>query len=226
MIVAWLSIALGAEVIPWAAPWDVQDRYDRWRASRGEAPAALACDALWDRAARVCFREVVGDRLRRVHLDGAPPVRALRRQAEADAASWVRAELETVPVQGMAASYRLLRDARGRAVYGALAPDVLASEVGLPLLVALPSSSFLLAWRGGDPDVDKAMAVGVVELYQQATDPVTPVIFAWDGTRWFAFGEARPVPEGAGEKAPTAGGQSGPPVEPMGLEPTTSRMPF
>lgn len=191
MLTALLGLALANEVVPWAAPWDVQDQYAAFRKGRGEPVVALACDELWADTARVCFRRVDEGRLVRLH-EGEVSVPEVREAARESAATWVEAELETVPVEGMEHSYRMLRDASGKAVLGALDPRTLSAALGLPVLVALPSTSVLVAWKGGDPDLDKVMAVGVTELHAAAKDPVSPVVWGWDGERWFPFAEAKP----------------------------------
>lgn len=183
-------VAATAPVVrPWAAPWDVQARYDAWRAATGRPPAVLACEPLWPEAARLCFRRVEAGRLVRVHL-GEAPADALSLGDGRAAEAWVAAELETVAVDGSTQTYQRLRDGEGRAVLGVLRPGVLAERLGVPFLAALPSSGVLIAWAGGDPTLDHVLAVGAREIHDAAADPVSPVVFAWDGARWFPFAEA------------------------------------
>lgn len=198
MFLGWLACAalatdgpVATEVRPWVAPWDVQARYDAWRASTGKAPATLQCEPLWPDHARLCFRRVEAGRLVRVHV-GEMESDALKLGAGRDAAAWVAAELERVPVEGSSATYLRLRDGEGRAALGVLRPEVLGERLGVPFMAAFPSSGVLLAWASGDAQLDQIMAVGAREIHDAATDPVSATVHVWDGTRWYRFAEAVP----------------------------------
>ncbi len=185
------ALGQGGEIVPWAAPWGVQAQYAAYLTGKGLPVSELACEPLWSEAVQVCLKAVHDGKLTRVRRgdpgsDSLPAVRA-------EASAWVRAELEVVAVEGMP-SYRRLRDAHGRAVFGALDPTVLGEELGLPVLVGLPSTGVLVAWASGEPKMDTVMAVGVREMHDAAADPVSPVVFGWDGDRWFPFAEAKSAP--------------------------------
>jgi len=49
-------------------------------------------------------------------------------------------------------------------------------------------------WGAGTPELDHVMAVGVREMYDQLDEAVSPMVHTWDGARWHAFGEAKPLP--------------------------------
>lgn len=181
-------------VLPWAAPWEVQAAYDAHRARTGREPRPLACGPLWKDAVRLCLQREEAGRLTRLHTGELSGSWSMARDRLASgAAAWVRGEVERVEVEGMEADYRRVRDVRGRAVLAVLAPEVLAEDVGLPLAMAIPSTGVVLAWKGGNPELDKVMAVGVKELHDQAKDRVSAEVWAWDGERWFPFAEATPT---------------------------------
>ena len=95
----------------------------------------------------------------------------------------------------MTASYLKLVDGDGWAAAGALRPDLLAEKVGgLPLRMAMPAEGVLLAWKGGEAEVDRVMAVGVKEMYDQLPGAVSPRIVTWDGAKLAPYGQAVPKP--------------------------------
>lgn len=176
-------------VLPWAAPWAVQVQYAQWRTSREQVPAELQCRPLWANEVRLCRRELTEGRLRRLHVGDSTAGLV----STTDASAWIQAETEVVSIPGMDTSYRLLRDSQGRAAWAAEYPEVLAKDLGVPFLAAMPDSQRLLAWSAGEPLVDRVMAVGVHEMFAASSTPVSDVVFAWDGERWFAFASANPV---------------------------------
>jgi len=191
------AAAIPPTVTPVAAPVDVAAEYQAWLRESGRPPAELACDVLWPAEALLCFKTVEGTRRRWV--------------TTADLARWdvdlpgLRAEitrraseevvLERVQVTGMDAWYWVSTRQDGWAAAGVLHPDRLVSEVGgEAVLVALPVDGVLLAWKPGDAELDRVVAVAVHELYTEQQGPISSVVFRWDGTRWAPFAEA--VPEG------------------------------
>jgi hypothetical protein len=200
VIVLCSALAWGAApegLRPVVASADVGQRYVRWRALEGLPPERLVCEPFWPEAAALCFRVweegkrrwVVTADLFSWGVDAAGLRSAVVAQAEAK----VRAA-EQVPIGGMEGSYLRLVDPDGWAAAGILRPDVLAERLGgVPIRVAVPAESVLVAWKVQGEEVDKVMAVGVRELYEQTPGPVSPKIHTWENGRWTPYGEARPV---------------------------------
>lgn len=198
---AWMATgaAAGAPegLRPVAASPDTPQRYAAWRAAEGKAPEALACEVLWPEAL-VCLR--VWEDGKRRWASSADLARwgvdlPAARQALAEAAARHVRSAPFVPIDGMEARYLRIADGDGWAAAGLLRPDLLAERLGgLPLRVAIPADSVLVAWRDQGPEVDKVMAVGVRELFERQPGPVTPKVYQWDGTRWTPFGQAVPAP--------------------------------
>ena len=183
------------EVRPVAAPWDVAERWAPYAASKQLEP--LACDVLVEDHVRLCFRRKEGDALSWVTeaelAAWSTTVKALRDHVTE--VSRTRAlKPEMLPIDGMEASYHRWVDGEGWAV----APLLWAPEVGKLLgpdaRFAIPAGTVALAWSAGDGDVDKALAVGVVELAEEQPGEVSRVVFRLDGDTLVPFAEATPTP--------------------------------
>lgn len=198
-MILWLVPAAGAAVPDGVRPavvgLDVPLAVAAWRQREGLPADALACEPLWPGATLLCWRVwedgrrrwVLGSDLERWAADAAALRAAVVKAAEA------RLEgAERVPVGGMEASWHRHVDGDWAAA-GVLLPDALAAKVGgLPVRVGVPGDGVLVAWKGGDPDLDRVMAVGVREIFDAQPVRVTPHVWQWDGRAWSPFGEAVP----------------------------------
>ncbi len=93
----------------------------------------------------------------------------------------------------MRAGYWLAADDQGWSAAGVLAPKALGPRVGATrFLAAAPSLDVVLAWAPDAGDLDRIMAVGAREMFEQQRGPVSPRIFAWTGSAWVPYGEAVP----------------------------------
>ncbi len=186
---------------PVAAPWDTPQRWAAHQATKGLDDDPLACRPLWADHALVCLRQVDGSGLRWVTASDVAgwgtTLDALFAAVTTDAKARL-SELETVPVEGLG-SYRRLVSGEGWAVAVALHADELVAELGPDLRVALPAGTVALAWPAGSSELDKAMAVGVVELAEEQPGEVSRTVFRWDGEALIPFAEAKaPVATEAG----------------------------
>jgi hypothetical protein len=207
MIPWFAGVALAAPpegVRPVVARPAAAGEYKAWLAANGRPAADLACDSGWPGLAALCWRVWEP-------APGEPPRRARRWATTADLARWsvdLAALRETARgdatrsiglatskrVEGMTGSYVELIDGDGGSAAALLAPDVLASKLGgPPIVAALPSDVVLLAWKPGDEAFDLAMAVGVHEVYTRAETPITEVVHLWDGAAWSAWGVPLPT---------------------------------
>lgn len=146
--------------------------------------AVLLCFRIWEDGAR---RWVTRADAERWNVGSGQLTTSVRANAAAHVA---RAEL--MPVEGTDAFYLRLVDGDWAAA-GVLAPDAVAARLGGgPVRMAVPAEGVFVAWKAGDADLDKIMAVGVRELFDQTPGPVSPRVFLWDGVRWTPFGQANP----------------------------------
>ena len=72
-----------------------------------------------------------------------------------------------------------------------LHPEWLAA-VGEPALVAVPARGALVAWAPGDPELDKIVAVGARQMFDQLDHPVSPTVMRLSEGEWSVWGEAKP----------------------------------
>lgn len=198
-MVVWLTVAMAlaavpAEVTPVLAPADAPAQFAE---HVGGPSPSLACDPLWSDAL-VCFKVREGKKRRWVtsadlakwKVD-APALRAtLAERAIAKLAD----QPKPVPVEGMpGAQYWVAAEGDGWAAAGVLQPSLLAERLGgAPILVAVPVDGVLIAWKIGDRELDRIVAVGVKEMYDAGDGPVTPIVHQWTGARWAPYAEAVP----------------------------------
>jgi hypothetical protein len=191
---------------PGLEPADVVDQYRAWAASKhrkGDA-TELVCRPFAE-GAQLCFTHAVGGA--RTWFTKADGKDAAALEAEGrGTAEEAMARLEAVPVEGFTRSYWLSAKGDGRDHVPVLFPDALDAKLGGPAVVAAPARGVLVAWLPGDLDFDKAVAVGVRRMYETLPDPVSPLIWRWDGKAWKTWGEAKAVDAAP---PPPAGGADG-----------------
>lgn len=190
--------AIPAGLRPVVADAGAPGRFAAWRLDKGLAPAELACEPALPGAVLLCFRIWEGEvrrwvtrvDLARWHATTGDLRAALLQEAERRLAS-----AEEIAIEGTAGTYVRLTDGDGWAAAAVLAPTALVARFGagaLPIRVALPAESVLLAWRAGDADRDRIMAVGAREIYDAQPGSVSPAVFTWDGRVWISYAEAVP----------------------------------
>ena len=191
-------LALGGweqDVRPMAAPWDVADRWAPFAAEKGLSP--LACDVLVEHHVRLCFRLREGSSLRWVTEDDLTSwkVDVARLRAHVTELARPRAAApEMLEIDGMQARYARWVDGEGWSVAPFLWPMAVSQQLGPDVRFAMPAGTVALAWHTGDGQVDKALAVGVVELAEEQPGEVTRVVFRYDGERFVPYAEATPTP--------------------------------
>lgn len=196
MTVVLLSMALAAPpaLRPAAAPWDVQDRWARHQMASGVPRDPLVCRPLVPEHAQVCLRRVEGEGLAWVTKTDLEAWGLASEKAFAalePGATRALLEADTVPVAGMDASYLRLVSGEGWAAALPLMATQLRERLGPDLRVAIPAGTVALAWRAGDAELDKVMAVGVVELADEQPGEVSRTVFRLDGEVLVPFAEAR-----------------------------------
>jgi len=203
---------------PVLAPWDAPEKWAAYRASSGEEADPLACDVVVDEEVRLCLRLLQAGRLRWVTASDLAAWDLTMEQAVAAvraAAAPRLGELETVAIEGMQASYVRLVDGEGWAAALALHPEQVADALGPDARIAFPAGTVAVAWAAAAPEVDKAMAVGVVELADEQPGAVSHTVFRWSGEELVPYAEAR-VPSASGTEDPPPEASS--PTEPEPAE--------
>ena len=64
--------------------------------------------------------------------------------------------------------------------------------VGEEVLVAVPARGALVVWTPGDSEVDKVVAVGARQMFEQLDHPVSPLVLRYDAEGWSVWGQAKP----------------------------------
>jgi hypothetical protein len=175
---------------------DAPERFVRWREGQGATDeVSLPCVHLVADALLMCFRVREGDRRRWVTSSDLTAwdvdlrgVLSIIRDRSAPHATRSGA---LMPAEGMERSFWQGADGSGwePAVFlhpGAMARRLETSE----LLVSAPSTGVVLAWGGGDAEMDLVMAVGTREMWQRQAGPVSPLVYRWARGTWAIHGEA------------------------------------
>ena len=111
-------------------------------------------------------------------------------QAQAKAATllpespWVPVEIEG------GGRYFLAKTPPGHQSTVFLHPEWL-TELGPTPRIAAPARGVVLAWAGGDEELDRIMAVGVRKMSDELPERLSPMALAWNGQAWVAWGQAK-----------------------------------
>lgn len=218
ILLAFAALAAAPRVDPSLEPEGVEAAFRSYAAAQGRPEAAreLVCRGFAERA-RLCFTRIeASGRPYYTRADGQTlgALESAARGSEADAVK----RLEPVKVEGFAVPYWMAVGGDGRDHAALLHPDALAKRVGGAqvgdVVVAAPARGVLVAWAPGDLVFDKIVAVGIRRMYETLPNPVSPLLYRWNGEAWITWGEAREVlgakgpspvpalPEGPGSKAP------------------------
>lgn len=190
-MLALLAATAFAGVDPGLEPADVAAQYRAFATKKGRSGGAteLVCRPFAE-ATVLCFSHLEGKKRVYATVDGGKDAAAL----EAEGRGTEEAALacfEPVTGEGLGRSYFLCARGDGRDHVPVLFPQALAAKVGGDVVVAAPARGVLVAWAPGDLDFDKAVAVGVRRMFESLPDPVSPLVYRWDGARWVTWGEAK-----------------------------------
>ena len=169
---------------------DVQQQYAAWAKSKKiKGQAAELTGSHFAEGLELCFTKVSdGVRSYYTSADGqtAEQLLSLAKGKEEAAV----APLTEQYVDGFNPRYFLVTG-QPRAHAAMLFPDALERTLGGKCVVGIPAVGALVAWIPGDLDFDKVMAVGVKRMYDTLPDPVSPLVYTWDGARWGVWAEVR-----------------------------------
>jgi len=104
---------------------------------------------------------------------------------------------EQVRVEGDARSYFLSAQGDGYDQAGLFDPDALARRAGGPIAVGIPARGVFIAFLLDDPELARIVAVGVRRAFETLPEPITDVLYTWNGQVWIPWGRSRPADEGA-----------------------------
>lgn len=186
-----LAAATPERVDPGLEPADVVEQYRAWATSqkRTGPRAELVCQPFAE-GLKLCFSHATAKgRAYYTAADGLDAAALFARGVGTQTEALAR--LERTPVEGFAQSYWLSSRGDGRDHVPVLFPEDLRALVGGDVVIAAPVHGVLLAWLPGDLDFDKAVAVGVKQMYETLPDPVSPLLYRWDGKLWRTWGEAK-----------------------------------
>jgi hypothetical protein len=198
-----LSLSLGHAKPPVvrvsAEPSEVVSLYQEAALQAGLEGAALlpACKK-WSATFFMCFMLEENETQRMVHLGDLSAWETTLEELESvarEAGSIVLSEgrAREVRVEGIAPSYRVFNEGDGWDASILFFPEQLQALLGGEPVLAVPSRGLVIAWIPGDPELDQVVAVGVRRIYEQAEQPISPVVVHWTGS-WTRWGEARPGP--------------------------------
>ncbi len=183
---------------PGLEPADVADQYRAFAVSKGRKGEAteLVCRPFAE-ATVLCYSR--DDGKKRVYATRAAGVDAgaLEAQSRGTDAEALACLVPVVP-EGTTRSYLACTRGDGRDHVPLLHPDALAARVGKTFVAAAPARGVLVVWTPGDAEFDKLMAVGVRRMFEGMPDPVSPLVYRWDGGHWVTWGQARELPDPVG----------------------------
>lgn len=100
------------------------------------------------------------------------------------ASPWVPVEIEG------GGRYFQAKTAPGHEATVFLHPEWLL-ELGPTPRIAAPSKGVVVAWPGGDKELDQIMAVGVRKMSDELPESLSPMALTWNGQAWVAWGQAK-----------------------------------
>jgi hypothetical protein len=92
--------------------------------------------------------------------------------------AWASNPPKLVEVEGVGRNYLLVQGEEGQDALALLEPAHLSSLLGAgPVAVGVPVSGTLLAWRAGDPTLDKILGVGIRRIYDEVSAGLSPSLY-------------------------------------------------
>lgn len=198
ILLAILAAFAAPRVDPGLAPEGVEEAFRAWAVGEGKTGPAteIVCRPFAEKV-ELCFTRAEKDARVYVTRADGKSVGELESAATGSAKDAL-AKMEAVKVEGFATPYWMRAEGDGRDHAAVLHPEALRAKLGEGFVVAAPARNVLVAWKAGDIVFDKIVAVGVRRMYETLPDPVSPLVYRWDGERWVTWGQAREVPGEAG----------------------------
>jgi hypothetical protein len=198
----WLAIGVAGAAPPAALRWTieppaVEEAFSAAARGRGEVgPSAVpACEPVGQELLACAWLPAAGGWRLASMVDvmgWGKGLSDLLHVARAEVrAAWAARPPERAEVEGGGGVYLLRAAGDGQDTLGLLIPDAIDAAVGAPAVVAVPRPGVLIAWKPGDPDLDKILAVGARRIADGAADRISARVYRWDGARWVIWGEVR-----------------------------------
>jgi hypothetical protein len=172
----------------------VVEDYQIYKKEKGKFTSDLACEKFAE-GLMMCFRYVKKENLPYVLENDLKKWDATTEQllisASDSSAEYVTKERYTMQeIDNVPGGYWASARKDGWDSAALLHPKRLELLLGAKPLVAVPQSGMFLFWREDNPQLNKAVAVGVKEIYNQSSHPVSPYIYHWSQGKWLVWGEA------------------------------------
>jgi len=196
-MILWLlsSIALAYPEIRLApASTRVVEDYRAYKEKKGSFTSDLACTEFAE-GMLMCFRYVDAQKLPYVLESDLERWDATLEQLQVSATDksvqYVNKDRYTFQtVENVKGGYWASASKDGWDAAALLHPERLKQMLGAEPLVAMPQAGMLLFWGQGNPPLNKAVAIGVKEVYNQASRPISPYIYQWSQGKWVVWGQA------------------------------------
>ena len=172
----------------------VVEDYRTYKKNKGQYTSDLAC-AEFAEGLLMCFRYADGERLQYVLQSDVQRWETTTEQLikETRLASIDQVHKDRFvfqDVENVTGGFWGSAQKDGWEAAGLLHPDRLEQMLGGKVLIAVPQSGTFLFWKDGNPQLNKAVAVGVKEVYNQASHPVSPFVYQWRQEKWVVWGQA------------------------------------
>ncbi len=161
------------------------------------AGTTLACRSFAE-ALSLCFTMRDGERRRLVTRADLAGWQVDLSELEQVAVERAQASLgperpQWVQVEGDSRRYLLSAEGDGMDQAAAFQPRQLVERFdGAQVALGLPARGVLIAFPLGDSELEHIVAVGIRRLWETLEDPITPLVYAWNGSGWVTWGQAKP----------------------------------
>ena len=172
---------------------DVKDEYQRQRGRK------LVCTAFAEKL-QLCYRYEDGKKLPYVTQKDIKKwkigVEQIHAKAKQKAFSQVQdSRFRFEKISNMSSGYWISDKKDGWDAAALLHPKRLRQLLGRKALVAIPQAGTFIFWEAGNPMLNKIMAVGIREIYDNSNHPVSSSIYHHKDGKWIVWGEAVVAPE-------------------------------
>jgi hypothetical protein len=195
MLLLLIGIAFGyPEIRPAPSHSKWTQTYRKRKEKKGTYTSDVACEEFAE-GISLCYRYVKGEYLPYVLQNDLQrwdaTLEQLRISSRDTSAKFVtkdRYSYQRIP--NVSGGYWASSQKDGWDSAGLLHPEKLEALLGAKPLVAVPQAGMFLFWPESNPQLSKAVAIGVKEIYNQASIPVSPYVYHWSQGKWIVWGEA------------------------------------
>lgn len=193
-----LSVCLAGppqDVMPLVERASIQVAWsEKVRANGAEGPAAVVACRDFAEDLVLCFTVPEGEGQRMVTQADLEAWACDMAVVEQRAVTAVQEGMSTerpqvVPVEGDTRTYLLSAEGDGLDQAALFSPEALRLRFGgSDFAVGIPARGVLVAFALGDRELETIVTVGIRRLWESLEDPITPVVYGWNGEAWTAWG--------------------------------------